>query len=160
MRKVVGLCTVVLIVTLAAFFSLRFVGSHGTSTNSESQSPTTSEEEPEGEGRGGDPDAAAVRVGEAQLSAIVNTPAAGWAGESVVGTGNTWEPSVAADPSSPYVYVMYNDFTGTKECNTCPSTPMIVRASSNGGATFGPEVQICGIGCPHIAWQYDPTIAV
>jgi hypothetical protein len=55
---------------------------------------------------------------------------------------------------------MYNDFTGTKACNTCPSTPMIVRASSDGGATFGPEVQVCGIGCPHVAWQYDPTLAV
>src|SRR6476661_213383 len=106
MRKVVALCTVLLIVTLAAFFSVRYLGSHGTSDQSEAQSPTTSEQEPEGEGRGGDPDAGAVHAGEAQLSAIVNAPAAGWAGESVVGVGNTWEPSVAADPSSPYVYVM------------------------------------------------------
>jgi hypothetical protein len=85
---------------------------------------------------------------------------AGWAGESIVGAGNTWEPFVAADPGTPYVYAIYNDFSATKQCNTCPSIPMIVRASSNGGATFGPEVQICGVACPHIAWQYDPTLAV
>jgi len=84
----------------------------------------------------------------------------GWAGETIVGAGNTWEPYVAADPSAPYVYTAYNDFSGTKACNTCPSIPMIVRASSNGGATFGPEVQICGLQCPHVAWQYDPTLAV
>ena len=95
MRKVVALCTVALIVTLAAFFSLRYLGSQKTSASSESQSPTTSEEEPEGEGRGGDPDAGAARLGEAQLSAIVNTPAAGWAGESVVGAWHALRPDRA-----------------------------------------------------------------
>jgi hypothetical protein len=84
----------------------------------------------------------------------------GWAGEAIVGAGNTWEPYVATDPNAPYVYTAYNDLAGTKQCNTCPSIPMIMRASSNGGATFGPEVQICGVGCPHISWQYDPTLAV
>jgi hypothetical protein len=83
---------------------------------------------------------------------------AGWAGEQIVGAGNTWEPSVAADPGAPYVYTMYNDFSGAKSCKTCPSPFMVVRASSNGGATFGPEVRICQ--CPHIGFQYDPTIAV
>ena len=77
-------------------------------------------EETESEAWGGDADAV-VHVGEEQLSQV--PPRRSFprrAGESVVGTGNTWEPTVAADPSSPYVYVMYNDFTATKACNTCP----------------------------------------
>jgi hypothetical protein len=160
MRKAVVLCGIILLVALAVFLPLRYLGGHETTDRAESPPATTSEEEPESEGRGGDPDAAAVRVGEAQLSAVVTAPSPGWAGESVVGAGNTWEPTVAADPGSPYVYVMYNDFTATMACNTCPSIPMIVRASSNGGATFGPEVQVCGIGCPHVSWQYDPVLAV
>lgn len=101
----------------------------------------------------------AVLVGSLLVPAA-SAATTGWAGEGIVGAGNTWEPFVAADPGSPYVYVVYNDLTGTKQCNTCPSIPMIVRASSDGGATFGPEVQICGVGCPHVAWQYDPTLAV
>ncbi len=162
MRRAVVLCGIILLVALAVFIPLRNRRGQETADQTVAQPPTTtiSEEEPESEGRGGDPDAEAVHLGEAQLSAVVNAPSPGWAGESVVGAGNTWEPTVAADPGAPYVYVMYNDFTGTKACNTCPSIPMIVRASSNGGATFGPEVQVCGIGCPHVAWQYDPVLAV
>jgi hypothetical protein len=139
MRKAVVLCGIILLVALAVFLPLRYLGGHETTDRAESPPATTSEEEPESEGRGGDPDAAAVRVGEAQLSAVVTAPSPGWAGESVVGAGNTWEPTVAADPGSPYVYVMYNDFTATKACNTCPSIPMIVRASSNGARRSDPR---------------------
>lgn len=161
MRRSVGVCGIILLVALAAFFPLRYLRSHGTSTRSESQpSSATSEDDADAAGRGGDPDATVARFGEAKLSAVVAAPSAGWAGENVVGSGNTWEPSVAADPSAPYVYVMYNDFTATKACNTCPKPPMIVRASSNGGATFGPEVKVCAAACPHVAWQYDPVLAV
>jgi Neuraminidase (sialidase) len=103
-------------------------------------------------------------VATALVASLLSVPAsaatAGWAGETIVGAGDTWEPTVAADPSAPYVYVMYNDFTATKACGTCPSIPMKVRVSSNGGATFGPELQVCGIGCPHVSWQYDPVLAV
>ena len=60
-----------------------------------------------------------LTVSAAVLAALFVVPAAsaattGWAGESIVGAGNTWEPYVAADPGSPYVYVMYNDFSATK----------------------------------------------
>ena len=98
------------------------------------------------------------RTGEARLTRIQAAPAAGWAGETVVGTANTWEPGVAADPSAPYVYVIYNDFSDGKLCNTCPSPFMAVRTSADGGATFGTQVTLCQ--CPHVGFQYDPTIAV
>ena len=161
MRRLIVVFGIVVLVAVAAFVPLRRLMSHDTSTRSESQPSTAaSEGDADAEGRGGDPDAEGARFGEANLTTVVAAAAPGWAGENVVGTGNTWEPSVAADPSAPYVYVMYNDFTATKACNTCPKPPMIVRASSDGGATFGPEVQVCGAGCPHVAWQYDPVLAV
>ncbi len=90
------------------------------------------------------------------LPAVAAAP--GWAGETIVGAGNTWEPHIAADPGAPYVYAIYNDFSGSRSCNTCPSPYMVVRASANNGATFGPEVRLCS--CAHVSWQYDPVIQV
>jgi hypothetical protein len=84
--------------------------------------------------------------------------APGWAGETIVGAGNSWEPTIAADPNAPYVYVMYNDFSGTKACNTCPKPFMVSRASADNGATFGPEVRVAST--PHVGFQYDPVLAV
>ena len=40
--------------------------------------------------------------------------APGWAGEIKLGVEDTWEPTIAADPSAPYVYAMYNRFGGPK----------------------------------------------
>src|SRR5262245_24099575 len=135
MRKVLGRCALVLAVVLAIVLPVQLLGgSSDTSRTEEAHAAERAGEEAAGEDPdaelGGDPDAEAVRIGEAQLSQVVAAPAAGWAGESVVGVGNTWEPSVAADPSGPYVYAMYNDFSAPKACNTCPQPPMIVRASS------------------------------
>jgi len=116
-----------------------------------------SESRAEPESGRADPDMVA-RTGQAKLTAIQAAPAAGWAGETVVGTANTWEPGVAADPNAPYVYVIYNDFSDPKQCNTCPSPFMAVRTSSDGGATFGTQVPFCQ--CPHTGFEYDPIIAV
>jgi hypothetical protein len=83
--------------------------------------------------------------------------ATGWAGEVLVGgTGDDWEPSIAADPNAPYVYVMYNRFGGTKACQHCPSPAMLVQTSSDGGVTFGPEHFICT--CSGVSSQYDPVL--
>ncbi len=86
-------------------------------------------------------------------------PAPGWAGEIKVGTEDTWEPTIAADPSGPYVYVMYNRFGGPKACKTCPPIPMLLRVSSNNGATWGAETYPCP--CPGVKqFQYDPVLKV
>ncbi len=63
----------------------------------------------------------------------------GWAGEIKLGTEDTWEPTIAADPSGPYVYAMYNRFGGPKACKTCPPIPMLLRVSSDNGVTWGPR---------------------
>ena len=84
----------------------------------------------------------------------------GWTGEQLVGgTDNDWEPTIAADPSAPYVYVMYNRFGGATACgNKCPNPAMLVQVSSDGGATWGPQKFICT--CSGVPSQYDPTLKV
>jgi hypothetical protein len=82
-----------------------------------------------------------------------------WSGEMLVsGRYDSWEPEVAADPSSSYVYVMYNRFGGPQLCARCPYVPMVVQASPDGGATWGDPVYVCE--CPHTQTQYDPSILV
>ncbi len=119
--------------------------------------------EPEGEGfsEGGDPDASAENhVGTTRVRNRPLDPSAlaatGWAGEIQIANEDTWEPDVAADPSSPYVYAMYNRFGIT--CHRCPNPQMQVRISSDGGQTWAPEKPMCT--CTGVAWQYDPVIAV
>ncbi len=84
--------------------------------------------------------------------------APGWAGEIKLGVEDTWEPTIAADPSSAYVYVMYNRFGGPKACNKCPGTPMYVRVSADNGLSWGPETYLCQ--CSGVKWQYDPVLKV
>ena len=86
-------------------------------------------------------------------------PAVGWVGEVNVGSSDTWEPAIAADPSSAYVYTMYNRFGGPKACSShCPSPAMMVRVSPDGGATWGNEKFLCT--CQGVAGQYDPVLFV
>ncbi|MGZ5129418.1 MAG: sialidase family protein [Actinomycetota bacterium] len=100
------------------------------------------------------------RITRAEAHALAPlAPAAGWAGEIKVGTEDTWEPTVAADPGAPYVYVMYNRFGGTKACKQCPGIPMLLRVSNDNGATWGPETFPCP--CPGVkGFQYDPVLKV
>ncbi len=138
---------------------------------SRSSAPTTaapteaSEPDAGGEGEGfeegGDPDASAENhVGTTRVRNHPLDPSAlaatGWAGEIQVANEDTWEPDVAADPSSSYVYAMYNRFGIT--CHRCPNPQMQIRISSNGGQTWAPEKPMCT--CTGVAWQYDPVISV
>ena len=59
-------------------------------------------------------------------------------GRLVGGTGHDWEPTIAADPNAPYVYVMYNRFGGPKACKQCPGPAMLV-ADQQRGRELGPE---------------------
>ena len=117
--------------------------------------------EEEGLEEGGDPDAqASNHVGTVRVRNRILAPqtlaATGWAGEVQVANEDTWEPYVAADPSSGYVYVMYNRFGIT--CKRCPNPQMQIRISSDGGQTWAPEKPMCT--CTGVAWQYDPVVAV
>lgn len=63
---------------------------------------------------------------------------------------NDWEPIVAADPSSSWVYQM-----------TTPQNPnaLLFRASANGGATWNAPRHICRRGIT-LHFQYDPQAVV
>ena len=118
--------------------------------------------EPESEGfeEGGDPDAAAENhVGTTRVRNRVLAPttlaATGWAGEVQVANEDTWEPHIAADPSGPYVYAMYNRYGIT--CQRCPNPQMEIRISTDRGQTWAPEKPICT--CSGVAGQYDPVLA-
>ncbi len=70
-----------------------------------------------------------------------------------------WEPTVAADPGAPYVYLLTTRYGGTPACRKkCPDPAIILAVSSDGGTTFGPEHYLCV--CRGIAAQNDPQIAV
>jgi hypothetical protein len=64
--------------------------------------------------------------------------------------GNRWEPVVAADPSSSWVYQMTT--------NQRPDY-LLFRASSDSGTTWKPARHICRHGT-RIPFQYDPQLAV
>src|SRR5215468_6243876 len=100
----------------------------------------------EGLEEGGDPDASAENhAGTVRVRNRVLDPSAlaatGWAGEVQIANDDTWEPYVAADPSAPYVYALYNRYGIT--CQHCPNPQMQVRISSDGGQTWAPEKPIC-----------------
>ncbi len=72
------------------------------------------------------------------------------------GGGAYWEPAIAADPSSSYVYQAVTYINASKTCSGCPGTAVFFRASSDGGQTWGAAHAIY----PRDGWQYDPQIQV
>ena len=83
--------------------------------------------------------------------------ATGWVGESKLAVEDTWEPTVAADPSAPYVYAMYNRYGVSCPKSGCPNPAMMIRVSSDGGASWGAEKQVCT--CAKVQGQWDPVLA-
>lgn len=74
------------------------------------------------------------------------------------GTGAYWEPTVAVDPSSSYVYQAVTYINASKTCSGCPVTAIFVRASPDGGLTWGAAHPIYLAGGK--GWQYDPQLQV
>jgi hypothetical protein len=87
-------------------------------------------------------------------------PTTGWAGETVMSaTADDWEPAIAADPNSAYVYLLTTRYTGPTACgNKCPLPYMMLRVSSDGGVTWGPDRYLCT--CSGVSGQFDPEIEV
>ena len=61
-----------------------------------------------------------------QVRVLAAAPAAGWVGESKLAVEDTWEPYVAADPTTPYVYAIYNRYGARCGKSSCPSPQMMV----------------------------------
>ena len=93
---------------------------------------------------------------------IHRDPSPGWAGERVVepGLGNDWEPSIAADPNAPYVYILHNRYGGEDACaNGCPDPAMILHVSDDWGDLAARTFPVCA--CKGSSdGQYDPIIEV
>lgn len=86
-------------------------------------------------------------------------PATGWTSEQVwSATNNDWEPSIASDPNSRWVYEATTRYGGPKACKNCPATAIIVRGSSDRGTTWGVDVYVCA--CKGVKSQNDPELAV
>src|SRR3954454_24121907 len=92
--------------------------------------------------------------------AAAAAPAPGWTGEPVVTPpADDWEPAIAADPNSPFVYLETTRYTGPTACgNQCPLPYIMLKVSSDGGATWGPDRYICP--CTKVGAQADPIIEV
>ncbi len=102
----------------------------------------------------------AVAPGSGPLAATNTTGAVSsprFASEQVFSpTADDWEPYVAADPSSSWVYQAVTYINASKTCSGCPGTAVFFRASSDGGKTWGAAHPIyLGDG-----WQFDPQIQV
>ncbi|MCI0634637.1 MAG: glycoside hydrolase [Actinobacteria bacterium] len=94
------------------------------------------------------------------IERVRRQPAPGWDGERIVNaTGDDWEPAIAADPNTPYVYILHSRFGGPPACaSNCPDPAMILHVSADGGETWQPERYLCV--CRRVQWQFDPLIEV
>ena len=127
-------------------------------------------EGPEG---AGDPDAGPV-IDEGRLRAfeaaqtlgiagvpgpVKHVPTPGWSTSVPVSTTqDDWEPAVATDPNAPYVYLLVTRYGGGRACPTCPWVKLVLKVSSDGGQTFGPDQFL--LPAPGGKNQYDPEIEV
>src|SRR5262245_27357478 len=83
--------------------------------------------------------------------------APGWFSEAAASGQDDWEPAVAVDPGNAnFVYHLITRYTGPKPCGNCKLPAIILRRSTNGGATWLPDqwLQLTTKA------QYDPQIKV
>ncbi len=85
--------------------------------------------------------------------------ATGWAGEIPIDTMvDDWEPAIAADPHSPYVYLLTTRYGTEKPCpGNCPTPFIALAVSADNGATWSPTKPLCA--CKGKG-QFDPIIEV
>jgi hypothetical protein len=95
-----------------------------------------------------------VAVAAPRAAAPAPAPA-GFANETLWSSSDDWEPSVATDPSSSYVYEMTTRYSN-RFCSNGQGHCMAFRASSDGGATWSADRLIC----PCKAAQNDPVLKV
>lgn len=90
----------------------------------------------------------------------------GFAAEQLWGPHNDWEPNIAADPSSAWLYQMTTQYGGHRVCQPRMNHCVLFRASPDQGRTWGRAVVMPRTQCPPgkfcrlAAWQNDPVLAV
>ena len=170
---VVGLAAVVLLTLTGCSTSSPAAGSTQPTTESDQGGETDAGAEAEGEA--GQTEAereangAAERIdawhqakeaGTLRVQAAAAAPAVGWSGEQAISpTADDWEPAIAADPNSAFVYLLTTRYSPPAACrNKCPLPYIMLKVSSDGGATWGPDRYICT--CSGVGSQADPIIEV
>ncbi|MBI3746592.1 MAG: exo-alpha-sialidase [Chloroflexi bacterium] len=104
--------------------------------------------------------AAALANGTAgRVQPITRLTPTGWVGEQVVdATVDDWEPAIAADPRSNYVYVLTTRYGVPEPCKgNCPSPVIELLISADNGTTWSPAKPLCA--CQGKG-QFDPIIEV
>ena len=86
-------------------------------------------------------------------------PTSGWVGEQLMDPRtDDWEPAVAADPTSSFVYLITTRYGEPKPCpGNCPIPHIAIEISSDNGTTWSDGEPLCpckGSG------QFDPIIEV
>jgi hypothetical protein len=170
-RFIVGLVVVVAAsILVVVFLPTARESGEGRTVRAAQHEGTAAESDVEanGEGEGGDADRAVApsRIeaarrarGRVASAPVASAPAQGWQPETVwSASNNDWEPAVATDPSSNRAYELTTRYGGPKACKACPDPSIILRTSSDGGVTWGPDSFLCA--CRNVKAQNDPVIAV
>jgi BNR/Asp-box repeat len=90
---------------------------------------------------------------------IEHFTAPGWVGEQLMDPRtDDWEPAVAADPSSPFVYLITTRYGESKPCpGNCPIPHIAIEISGDNGQTWTDGSPLCA--CKG-SGQFDPIIEV
>jgi hypothetical protein len=76
---------------------------------------------------------------EVERVPLLSPEAHGFDTERVWSGQDDWEPAIAVDPQSSYVYQLTTRFSGPRPCGACPLPAIAFHSSSNGGATWNPD---------------------
>ena len=99
---------------------------------------------------------------EVERVPLLSPEAPGFDTERVWSVQDDWEPAIAVDPRSSYVYQLTTRFSGPRPCGACPLPTIVFHSSSNGGATWNPDkfpfVTNHRLADPEIALSADGTI--
>ncbi|HYS05155.1 MAG TPA: sialidase family protein [Candidatus Dormibacteraeota bacterium] len=95
-------------------------------------------------------------IAETMVVQAPPAPPGGWDAERVMSGQDDWEPANAVDPVNPnYVYQLTTRYTGPKPCGNCKLPAIVLRRSTDGGATWVEQfLSTSGKA------QYDPQIVV
>jgi hypothetical protein len=94
-----------------------------------------------------------------QRQAVVAAASPGWTGAQLMDPRtDDWEPAVAADPNSGYVYLVTTRYGESKPCSgNCPIPHIAIEVSSDNGLTWSDGAPLCA--CKG-SGQFDPIIEV
>ena len=94
-----------------------------------------------------------------ESSGVRRDAATGWLGERPLDRNtDDWEPAIAADPNTPYVYALVTRYGEPKPCpGNCPAPYIALAVSSDGGGSWSDARPLCA--CKG-SGQFDPIIEV